>query len=192
HHPDTKVTYYAFAPAELTRRTKFITALLPADDTNRNNLPKLERLEGTSYIGVRIHQKGETTDVYLNLLADGRIKHRNSNITINGWETDSYLSAITFRDDTDVTDPDAASRYFLAHGSYLRRGETVVLDSLSKVFLAAEPTGDNLKVFLDGQPVMNVMLRSARRPSKVLVNGRVSKGVYDETQKVLKISIHNQ
>ncbi len=192
HKPDTKVPYYAFSPTEVTRRTKFITAVFLVDDTNRDNLPRLERLEGTDYIGVRIHQKGETTDVYLNLLADGRIKHRNSNITINGWETDAYLSAITFRDNSDVTDPDAASRYFLAHGSYLRRDGKVIVDSLSKVFLSAEPEDDGLNVLLHGQPVMNVMLRSARKPSKVLVNREAINTTYDAIGKVLKISISNE
>lgn len=191
-HPDTEVPYYAFSPGDLMRRTKFITAVFLVDETNRDNLPELERLQGTDYIGARVHQKGRTTDVYLNLLADGRIKHRNSNITINGWETDAYLSAITFRDDTDVTDPDAASRYFLAHGSYLRRDGTVIVDSLSKVFLSAEPEDDGLNVLLHGQPVTNVMLRSARKPSRVLVNHEVMNTTYDEVRKTLKIPVPNK
>ena len=182
-------TYYAFAPAESTRRTKFITAILLVGEDDQVDLPQLERLEGTNFIGVRVRQGGTTTDVYLNLLADGRVKHRNSNISIHGWQTDAYLVAFTSPDGRDMTDPNALSRCFVAHGSYLRRDGAVLLDSLSKVFLTVEPKGNDLSVLLDGQPVMNVTLRSARRPSKVLVNGRAVNGKYDEIGKALKISI---
>jgi oligo-alginate lyase len=171
HEPDTNVTYYAFAPADPTRRTKFITAILLVNETNKTSLPQLERLAGTNYIGVRVRQGGTTTDVYLNLLGDGRIMHRNANLHVNGWETDAYLTAITFPDGSDMTDPDAASRYFVVQGSYLRRDGKVVLDSLSKVFLNAERVGSTLKVLLQGQPVIGANLRAAKRPDLLLVNG---------------------
>jgi hypothetical protein len=190
--PDTEVTYYAFAPAESTRRTKFITAMLLVGEDDQAELPQLERLEGNNYIGVRVRQGKTTTDVYLNLLADGRIKHRNSNTTINGWQTDAYLLAFTVPDGRALTDPDALSRCFVAHGCYLRRDDAVILDSLSKVFVTVGAKGDDQSVLLDGQPVMNVTLRSARRPSEVLVNGRSVRGEYDASRQALKISIADQ
>jgi hypothetical protein len=134
HDSTTPDTYYSFVPSELTRRTKFMVAVTLVNDKNRTNLPKIERIQSLNMDGVRIHQNGAVTDVYLNLLADGRIRHRNANATIEGWETDAYLMALTFPEGADTTNFDAASRLFIADGSYLRRDRKVCFDSLSKVF----------------------------------------------------------
>ncbi|MGD0517624.1 MAG: heparinase II/III family protein [Thermoguttaceae bacterium] len=188
HDAKNKDTYYAFAPAELTRRTKFIIAVLLVNDANRNNLPKLERLQSLDMNGVRIRQKGTVTDVYLNLLADGRIRHRNANATINGWETDAYLMAVTFPEGADTGDFDAASRLFIADGSYLRRNGKVMLDSLSKVYLSASKRGNTLDVLLQGQPVVNAIFRAAWKPSEVVLNGETIQPPYDENTKSITIS----
>jgi hypothetical protein len=111
-----------------------MVAVTLVNDKNRTNLPKIERIQSLNMDGVRIHQNGAVTDVYLNLLADGRIRHRNANATIEGWETDAYLMALTFPEGADTTNFDAASRLFIADGSYLRRDRKVCFDSLSKVF----------------------------------------------------------
>lgn len=187
-HPETNVTYYSFVAPEPSRRTKFLTAVLLVDETNRASLPQLERLEGTDFIGVRVRQGGMTTEVYLNLLADGRIMHRNANLKVNGWETDAYLVAITFPDGSDMTDPDAASRYFVAQGSYLRREGKVVLDSLSKVFLVADRTAAGLTVLLQGQPTVNAYLRSAHQPERLVLNSVNCESLYEEATKMLKLS----
>ena len=127
HDPDTAVPYYAFVPAEPERRTKFITAIVLVNDANRDHLPQLERLRGNDWIGVRVRQAARTTDVYLNLRADGRIMHRNSHAAFEGWETDALLT---------VVDQAAAPRFLLAHGSYLRRDGQSYFESLKKEFVA--------------------------------------------------------
>ena len=187
-HPETNATYYSFVAPEPSRRTKFITAVLLVNETNRSSLPQLERLEGTNYIGVRLRQGGTTTDIYLNLLADGRIMHRNANLKVNSWETDAYLTGITFPDSADMEDPDAATRYFIAQGSYLRREGKVVLDSLSKLFLVAERTASGLEVLLQGQPVINAYFRSSHQPESLVVNGAPRQAPYDATTKLVKLS----
>jgi oligo-alginate lyase len=192
HDVKNKDTYYAFTPAELTRRTKFIVALILVNDANRHNLPKLERLQSLEMNGVRIRQKGTITDVYLNLLADGRIRHRNANATINGWETDAYLMALTFPEPSDTSDFDAATRLFIADGSYLRRNGKVLLDSLSKIWLTATKQGDTLDLLLQGQPVVNAILRAAGKPSDMLLNGEKIKPSYDESSKTITISLPRQ
>jgi hypothetical protein len=189
HDVTNKDTYYSFMPAELTRRTKFIVAVVLVTEANRNNLPKLERLESLELNGVRIRQKGTVTDVCLNLLADGRIRHRNANATLNGWETDAYLTAITFPEGANMSDFDAASRLFIADGSYLRRNGKVALDSLSKVFLCATKTDEKLDVRLAGQPAVNAFLRAAGKPSEVLLNGEKAQAPYDEDSKSLELSL---
>jgi oligo-alginate lyase len=189
HKPDTKVSYYAFTPAELTRRTKFVTAVLLLDEKNQKVLPRIERLEGDNMIGVRVRQGGAVTEVYLNLLADGRIMHRNSVNTFDGWETDAYLTAITFPEGADLTDPDAATRYFVAQGSYLRRGGKTLLDSLSKVFATWKQTGAGVDVLLQGQPVVRASVRAARRPADVTLNDRKTEAVYNAENKTLTLTL---
>ena len=141
---------------------------------------------------MRVRQGGTTTEVYLNLLADGRIMHRNANLKVNGWETDAYLTAITFPDGCDLMNPDAASRYFVAQGSYLRREGKVVLDSLSKVFLVAERTTSGLNVLLQGQPTINAYLRSAHQPETLVVNGVNRRALYDAATKMLTCSTKHE
>jgi len=192
HSPDTKVPYYAFVAPGESRRTKFITAVLLVKEGSPAGLPQLERLQGTNYIGVRVRQGGSTTDVYLNLLADGSIMHRNANLKVNGWETDAYLSAITFPDGGDTTDPDAASRYFVAQGSYLRRDDKVILDSLSKVFLVVDRKPQGLDVLLQGQPIINAWMRPPGSPGRIMVNGKKREVPFDAATGLLKLSTRRE
>jgi hypothetical protein len=141
---------------------------------------------------VRVRQGGSTTDVYLNLLADGSIMHRNANLKVNGWETDAYLSAITFPDGGDTTDPDAASRYFVAQGSYLRRDDKVILDSLSKVFLVVDRKPQGLDVLLQGQPIINAWMRPPGSPGRIMVNGKKREVPFDAATGLLKLSTRRE
>ncbi len=191
HEPDVKDSYYALVPAELTRRTKFITAITLVTEANQAALPSLERLEGTNLEGVRIRQGGVTTDVRLNLLADNRIRHRNANTEYNGWETDAYLTALTYPNGANPADPEAVTRYFIADGSYLRREHTVLLDSLSKVYTTWQTAAPGrLDVVLSGQPVMHVRIHAAQPPAEVRVNGQVATSQYEAESQDVLISRH--
>jgi oligo-alginate lyase len=188
---DLKVAkYFAFAPTELTRRTKFITAIIPVNDA-KAPLPKIERFRTLEVNGVRITQHGTVTDIILNLLADGSIRHRNANLVHDGWETDAYLLALTRPETADSHDPDAASRIFIADGSYLRRDGKVVLDSLSKVYLSATRNGSALDVILQGQPVINAFLRAPTPPTEVRLNGKPATPRYDGAAKTLWLPVTN-
>jgi len=192
HEPDVKMPYYSFQPGELTRRTKFITAITLVTEANQNHLPQIERLSGETFIGVRLKQKGATTEVFLNLMADGRVRHRNANTVIHGWETDAYLLALTVPEGANPTDPDALSRLFVADGSYLRRDGKVVLDSLSKVFISDSRRDGARDIQLQGQPVLNVFLRSAAKPSAVMLNGKAVYPVYDTTTATLALAVRSE
>ena len=190
HEPKTQMKYFAFAPSELARRTKFITAIIPVKDAAAP-LPKIERFRTLDVNGVRITQNGTVTEVILNLLADGSIRHRNANLVHNGWETDAYLTALTWPEGANTSDPDAASRIFVADGSYLRRDGKVVLDSLSKVFLSATRKGAALEVQLQGQPVINALFRAATKPAAVRLNEKSVTPRYDELAKTVTLSLGN-
>jgi len=174
------------------RETKFVTAILPIGKGGKNNLPRVEPLQGREMIGVRIHEYKLITDVYLNLRADGRKMHRNSCNIINGWDTDAYLLAITRPTGTDENDPDTVVRYFVACGSYLRKNDKVILDSLSKVYTVFTAGKPEMQVALQGQPIVRARLRTAVKPGKIMLNGKSVNVTYDETNKTVPLFLDNR
>ncbi|WP_020597533.1 heparinase II/III domain-containing protein [Spirosoma panaciterrae] len=201
---NVQIPYYVLSPPEKTDRTKFVNAILLLDERNRSiqtatgssgasgaagrsNLPVIEKFEGTNYIGVRITQNSQVTDVYINLLADGRLMHRNANTIIDGWETDAYITALSFPVGADRQDPANLSSVFVSNGSYLRRNGKPLLSSLSKVFLYAAKTGNELDVQLQGQPLIEASL-GFENVSKLKVNDKTMAPQYD-SDKLLRIEI---
>jgi hypothetical protein len=202
----TKISYYAISPAEPSRQTKFITAIILLDDRNktvetftgssganaaagRSNLPVIEKLEGNNMIGVKITQNGEVTYAWFNLLADGRLMHRNSINTINGWETDAYMLAITFSEKTDQSNPDNAKSFFISNGSFLRKDDKVILHSLSKVFLCAQQESNKVNVLLQGQPLIQATLRISKKPQQLSLNGEQIQPDYNTGTKTLTLNV---
>jgi hypothetical protein len=186
HDPDTEVTYLALTPAQTTREAKFITAVFPLESDVQEPSVEVERLNANEAIGIRIGQGNIVTDIYLNLRADGRKMHRNSCNVIDGWETDAYMFAVTRPKDDDQYDPDSVKRYFVACGSYLRKDDKVVLDSLSKVYTVFVP-GRQTQVQLEGQPVTNIFLRAVTEPDEVLFNNKNVKVNYNKTAHTIRI-----
>jgi len=196
------IPYYVISPPEKTDRTKFVNAIILLDENNkaiktftgssgangaagRSNIPVIEKFEGNNFMGVRITQNGEVTEVYINLLADGRLMHRNANNNIHGWETDAYISAVTFPEKADRNNPANMSAFFIGNGSYLRRDNHVVLSSLSKVFMYAERDGSNLNVQIQGQPLIHASV-DAGKFNKLTINNKPVTAKYD-ADKVLLI-----
>ncbi|WP_200864729.1 heparinase II/III domain-containing protein [Arcticibacter svalbardensis] len=206
HEPDVKAPYYAITPAEKYKQTKFINAIILLNENNkpkegpslsgmatakeaRENLPQIERLTGSDYIGVKITQNDQTTEVYFNLIADGRLMHRNSHNTINGWETDAYMMALTYPSSDKAPSLNNVKSYFVSNGSYLRKNGTSVLSSLSKVFMYTKADKGTQEVILQGQPIMNVTLKIPK-VSQVILNGEKTKPVYSKDGLVLQIGKH--
>jgi oligo-alginate lyase len=184
----TEVPYAVFMPTELMRRTKFITAIMPVPEGDWQ-APKIERLQTVDMIGLRITQHGKVTELWLNLLADGRIKHRNSTLVYDGWETDAYMIVQTWPGGADRNDPDTAEKLMIINGSYLRRDGKLVLDSLSKLYLCATKQQNALDVQVQGQPVINALLRAPKKPVKVHLNGQPVDPTYNKNAKKLWLSI---
>jgi hypothetical protein len=187
----TKVPYAAFLPTELMRRTKFITAIIPIQEGNWEP-PKIERLQTVDMIGLRITQHDEVTELWMNLLADGRVRHRNANLIYNSWETDAYLTVLTWPEGADRNDTDTAKRLMVINGSYLRRDGKLVLDSLSKVYLCATKDPYKLEVQLQGQPVINALLRAPRNPGQVYLNGQSVEPTYNKSARNLWLSVRSK
>lgn len=181
-----EVPFAAFVAPGEQRRVKFVTAIVPLDGPDDEG-PAIERFETKDVNGVRITREGRVTEIWLNLLADGRIRHRNANLVHDGWETDAYLTVITRRASGSAADTDAIERLMVIDGSYLRREGKIVLDSLSKVYLVARRSSDGFDVKLDGQPVINAWLRSAAKPARLVVDGEEAPVEYDAARSLFVV-----
>lgn len=152
HAPDEAQPYLRLQAPGVTDRTKFVVALTP---NGAGPAPRIERFETKDYLLVKLHQNGEVTEVYFNLLADGRVRHRNANANLGGWETDAYILALTY---PEGGGPQSPRRWFVADGSYLRQEGRVELDSLSKAFVVKTRTGQGVTASIEGQPTYAIRL----------------------------------
>jgi len=183
-----KIPYLAFTPAKASREQKFITAIIPQPKGGGEALPKLEMLSGENILGVRIHSRDRVTEAYLNLQADGRRMHVNSDNVIDGWATDAYLMVLTRPASAAFATPQTVTRYLVGSASYVRHGGQVVLDSLSKVD-ALFQSGEELDVHLRGQNSMDLALYSAAKPARLKVNGQPTPFVYAPSEKLSRFQV---
>jgi len=185
HDPDTEVEYLAFSPREKNRSMKFITAILPLEKSGSAPDIDLQLLEGDEMLGVRMTHGDKITEVFLNLQADGRKMHRNSNNIIQGWDTDAFLFGTTRSTQAPDT-PDAIERGFIICGSYLRKNNISLLDSLSKVYSVFSKHSGELDVILQGQPIINCEIRSKDKPTSNTLNHEASNPVWNEKKRTVK------
>jgi hypothetical protein len=179
--------YYSIGYPQEVRQTKFITAIILKDSVNDKNLPVIERLHNETMNGVKITQDGKTTELYLNLLADGHIMHLNSINNFNGWETDAYLFGITYPAGKKDVSPTDVSDYFMAYGSYIRKDGQTVFNSLSKLYMIARKKDNNLDMVLQGQPLINTSFYSAKKPASFILNHKPTKPNYLQNQLEIRI-----
>jgi hypothetical protein len=189
HEPDVKQPYWSISHFQETNRTKFITAITLKSEQNKDKLPVIERFEGKDFLGVRITQNGQTTEIYLNLLADGRIKHRNSLTVMNGWETDAYLMALTFPEGKDARNPKNIKRLFISDGSYLRSNGKPLIHALSKFFTIVDFDGDNRSIQFQGQEAVAVSLFTEKNQQSISVNGKKVAVDYNSDSKMSKFVV---
>ncbi|TRX11280.1 DUF4962 domain-containing protein [Flavobacterium gawalongense] len=189
HEPDVKQPYWSISHFQETNRTKFITAITLKNDQNKDKLPIIERFDGKNFLGIRITQNGQTTEIYLNLLADGRIKHRNSLNVMNGWDTDAYLMALTFPEGADTGNPKNIKRLFISDGSYLRRNGKPLIHALSKFFTIVDFDGDNRNMQFQGQDEVTVSMYSEKNQKSVIVNGKKAQVDYNSDSKLSKFVV---
>ncbi len=121
--------YYSFHLPKTTDRVKGVNAIILKDSPSQKELPKMTRIEGKDWIGVRSVYNGKVTDLYINQLADGRLMHLNSWIDADGWTTDAYMLAVTY---DEGTDPAKASEVTMIHGGALKRDGKLLHSSRSK------------------------------------------------------------
>lgn len=192
HHPENRQSYWSISHFEETARTKFISAIILENDETKNNLPVIERFDGKNFLGVSITQNGETTEIYFNLLADGRLKHRNSANTMNGWETDAYLTVLKFDEGADKTNFNNINELFIGHGSYLRKNNQVLTHALSKYTALIEDFGAIPNVIFQGQPNTTFRLHTPIGETKIQLNGAMENGNFNSSNNLLSIQLTNK
>jgi hypothetical protein len=176
HNPDKKVPYLVFSPDAPVQSRQFITAIC----LNPQTVPKFEVLEGQDYIGVRVQTQDAVEEFYVDFRAisgPGTI-----GIRIGDWVTDARM--LHFK--REVTGDSAVQRFFLVDGSYLRRGDRSVIESLSKLTACWSP-GDSVEVFSDGASA-SIQLAAQRPPRSVRWNGRSVAGQYDPENKLVALN----
>lgn len=176
-------TYYSLHLPGKFNQVKGLTAIILKDSVNQKELPQMEKREGKDWIGLRITNKGKVTDLYINQLADGRLMHSNSWIEADGWTTDAYMFAVTYKEGTNPAD---SKDVFMAYGSALRRGGVSCFASMSKLFFIQKETSKGLDLWVDGQPHVNALFRTEKRPVRLNVNGKEMSVNYHEGQVKVK------
>lgn len=162
-----ETTYYSLhLPAEIDR-VKGLTAIILKNSPQDNDLPQMEKREGKDWIGLRVHNKGIVTDLYINQLADGRLMHSNSWINADGWVTDAYMMAVSYKEGTS---PNKSKTLFICYGSALRYGDISYFSSLSKLNVIQREGNDKLLLWMNGQPQMYATFRTDKK--SVEVNGK--------------------
>lgn len=177
-------TYYSFKYPNEANTIKGLTAIILKDSATDKQLPKIEKIDGKNWIGVRIRSKGKITDIIINLLADGRLMHSNSWIYADGWETDAYMFAVTYAENAK---PSEAKDIFIAYGSALRRDGVSFFGSLSKLNAIQKNVGKETQITVNGQPLINATFFSAAKPTSLILNDKKSDVNYNNQQINIKI-----
>jgi hypothetical protein len=181
-----KETYYSFHYPQEVNRVKGLTAVILKDSANDKDLPKMERIDGKDWIGLRVTNKGKVTDIFINQLADGRLMHSNSWILAEGWETDAYLFAVSY---PVGGNPAETKELFIAYGSALRRDSEIYFSSLSKLFVVQKQSGKKVEISIDGQPLVNAEFRSESKPNALFVNGKSAGIQFDNKLFTVKLTL---
>lgn len=163
--------YYSLKLPGKFDRIKAVTAIMLKDSVNQRQLPVTERREGKNWIGLRITDGDMITDVYINQLADGRLMHLNSWIEADGWVTDAYLLAVTYKKGTDKAKGDI----FINHGSSLKRDGEVHFSSLAKLNVMRNHEDGNTRVNVNGQPSYKFILNVPGATTVSVNDEKVSK-----------------
>ena len=175
HDPDKKVPYLVFRPQAQSRLQQVIAAI----DLNPAAPAKCEVVEDATYVGVRIQTADAMEEFYINrraIATPGTMV-----IRIGEWTTDSYLLHLRRASNSGGK----IERYFVSDGSYLRRGNQSLLESLSKLTVCWSP-GDPLEV-LSNDTSFSIQVAAERLPGSVRWNGQSIKAEYDSGNSLVRL-----
>jgi hypothetical protein len=175
HDPDKKIPYLVFAAVAPAQVQQFLTAIC----LNADAAPKFEVIDEREYLGVRVGTPNALEEFYLSRRAIGT--PGTQDIQIGDWTTDAYLLHLRRPSSSAPVE-----RYFIGCGSYLRKGSSSIVESLSKVTACWSP-GDPLEVFAD-DATGSLQLAAEAAPTKVDWNGQpAARGEYDRQAGLLTV-----
>lgn len=174
--PTVEKTYLRFSTKAPAVDAKFVTAIVLSGEGEE---PVIERLNAPDALGVRIVDGGIVTEVWFNLLADGRRMNENSLNRLGGWETDAAVLAFS-GPQLDRSSGEAVPAHCLwAHGSTLRKDGLVAWDSLAKVdAIADRDTSVDLRVE-STSPGLGHLYVGATAPAVFRLNGKSATFTHD-------------
>ncbi|AWK06269.1 heparinase [Flavobacterium crocinum] len=181
-----ETTYYAVKSPVAARKIKGLTAIV-LKEKETDKMPKIEKIEGKDWLGIRVHNNGKITDIMINQLADGTLMHSNSWIWADGWETDAYMFAVTYDENSK---PNDAKEICIIYGSALRRDNKAYFGSLSKLNMIQKLEGKTMSVNIDGQPLINASFYAPKQLDTLLVNG--VKSTFDLDGEYLSVKLDNR
>jgi hypothetical protein len=181
-----ETTYYSVKSPVAFKKVKGLTAIV-LKENEMDKMPKIEKIEGKDWIGVRVHNNGKITDLIINQLADGTLMHSNSWIWAEGWETDAYMFAVSYDENSK---PDDASEICIIYGSALRRNNKAYFGSLSKLNVIQKLEGTTMSITIDGQPLINASFYAPKQPTTLLLNGKNSN--FDLDNQYLTFKLDNR
>ncbi|HJS00788.1 MAG TPA: heparinase II/III family protein, partial [Flavobacterium sp.] len=175
--------YYSVKYPVESNKIKGLTSIV-LKETENELKPKIEKIQGKDWIGIRVNNKGKITDLIINQLADGSLMHSNSWIYAEGWETDAYMFAVSY---PEGSSPENASEIVMAYGSALRRNGVSYFGSLSKLFVVQKNNNNKTEITIQGQPLINASFYSLNKPKELILNGKKEVILYEKNQISVKI-----
>lgn len=178
HNPDEKIPFLVFHPGgpaeDPIQSQQFITAIC----LNPAAAPAFNVQEDPNFLYVRITTHNTTEDLYLSRRAISTAG--TMCIDVGEFTTDAYLLHV--RRAASGSQPD---RYFVADGSYLRRGEQSLMESLSKRTVCWAP-GESLEIFSDDQAAP-FEIGMQQRPRNTYHNGQSANAAYNDREKLIVV-----
>lgn len=171
HHQDQTETYYGLNLPQPAKKVKGLTAIILKDSPKDKELPVFEKRQGEDWVGIRMTQGDQVTDVYLNQLADGTLMHSNSWIQADGWMTDAYIFAVTYNKKDGA---EKAQRIFVGYGSSLRRQQEVWFSSLNKLYYMQTEQQGKQQLLIDGAEHYEPLFKPMKKASQMWVNGKLT------------------
>ncbi len=176
HDPDKRIPYLVFRPPVQTRLQQFIAAI----DLNPEAPAKCQVIEDPTYVGVRIQTADAVEESYISrraIATPGTMVVR-----IGEWTTDAYLLHLR----RASVPGGKIERFFVSDGSYLRRGDQSVLESLSKLTVCWSP-GDPLEVFSDDAS-FSIQIAAEGLPSSARWNDRRVSAKFDSRKNLVSLN----
>jgi oligo-alginate lyase len=171
HNPDEKIPYLVFHPDGTAQIRQFITAIC----LNPASTPIFNVQDDPNYLHVQITTHNATEELCLSRRAIAT--PGTACINAGEFTTDAYLLHV--RRTAPASRPD---RYFVADGSYLRRGGQSLMESLSKRTVCWAPA-ESLEIFSDDQAAP-LEIGTAQRPRSIYLNGQTASAAYDDHKKL--------